>query len=260
MIPSGLNYFLMVKFSAKRPLFSLAMSWVIAVLCSATGCEKGNNHTESKESKESSQSDSHPIKIVVLGSNPQQAESWTKAIRREFDALELGKVEFEFGKAGEFLDNPIQGDLIFYPPHLFGSLVKERLVRRIPDYLADSEAYAENDVLKQQRNTFCTHDKTRFAIPMGISSFFLLARVDVLKENGLTVPQTWSEYRDTCQSLAQLRQAGKLKGMNATDAWSPTLEPMHDDWLATIFYARCAGYVRTRGRYSFCLTTPRGNH
>lgn len=240
----------MAFFNRRQPSFTLLAVLFWLALIPTVGCQNSRPDSEEQESAEPRTSDAQPITVVILDSTPEIMEAWTTAIDREFQSLELGAVRFEFATGREFLAEPIEGDLVFYPPYLLGDLLQGRLIRRIPDFLTQSEAYAANDVLNRQRRIFGVHDETRYAVSLGISSFFLLARTDILQQNGLTVPRTWREYQVTCQKLAELQQQGTLQGMVVSESWSPTLEPFHPDWLATNFYARSASYTRKRGRYS----------
>lgn len=239
-----------VRKDRHHQLISFSLILLAVVLLPFSACNQTEKKPENQPENDEQKNDSQPITIVVLDSSDEQMESFSTALNREFEFLKLGKVSFKYADTREFLASPIEGDLVLYPPQQFGELIKRNLVREIPDYLTNAEAYAKNDVLKRQRGIFCNHGGARYAVSLGVSSLYLMARVDILESNGLSVPTTWNEYQEACAKLSQLKSEGNLKGVSPTVAWSPTIEPLKDNWLATTVVARSAAYVRTRGKYS----------
>lgn len=228
-------------------------AFLILLCISQSSCRnQGDKETSAEKGKAENQNpgDTHPIKIVILDDDLGNYIALKNKISREFGNLELGKVQWLVKTSDEFFTAPEQGDLLFYPPHVFGELVQKNLIKSIPDYIVESEPYQKSDVYKNQRRTFGVHNKTLYGLSLGVSSFSLLVNKAALAKHGIDVPTTWSEYRLACLTLATQRKNGELEEVQPGQTWSPTIEPTKGNWLAATFMARAGAYVRTRGKYS----------
>lgn len=218
------------------------------------GCNNKPGEKQENDDQQESVEDLNPITIVIIESHKSDHLGFKAVINKQFDALALGKATFISIPASQFLASPVAGDLIVYPPTLFGELVKKSLLRAIPEYVVESEPYAINDVLRGQRRIFGVHDKSRYATSLGVSSLMLLCRTDILTANELEVPRTWREYEKVCLELATRKLNDQLKGTEGLSrTWSPAIEPLQGNWKAMTLLARSASSIRSSGRYSVCF-------
>lgn len=241
-----------------QPFRFLTLFFPILATALLLGCQKSTEEQKAVKPAEP-KTDNRPITIVILEKSEEDHQDLRSVIVREFKALDLGAPSFVSATYDQFLQQPLEGDLVLYPPHLFGDLVYRDLLRPIPGYIVESEPYRMSDVLRNQRRIFCMHRKERYATSLGVTSLMLLCRTDVLKANGLEVPTTWNEYESVCLKLATARKNGSLKGMSPDKTWSPTIEPLASRWKATTMLARSASSVRSRNRYSVCFDYSKWN-
>lgn len=244
-----------MKYRSYR-LFPVRVSTVLAFaalasafLVAAVGCQQAPPEKDD-QTGQAAEPDDHPVTIVVVNDHKDMFADFEAEIKREFSALELGAATFQHQSVTDFLAEPASGDLVLYPPWLFGEMIRKKLVREIPEYVINSEAFQNSDILRSQRRIFGQHQKSRYAISLGIPGYLLLVRKDILEKLGLSIPATWTEYEQLCHKLGELKDAGQLEGLVNSDRFSPAVEPLQGNWGATTMMARSGGYIRTRGRYS----------
>lgn len=119
----------------REPSALLLIGIALLGLSSLAGCQSSEDAPQEQDPASEQKTDDHSITIVILGSTDDRLPELEKEINKEFGFLELGEVTFRYAEIEQFLSEPIQGDLVFYPPMVFGELIRRDLIRKVPDYL-----------------------------------------------------------------------------------------------------------------------------
>ena len=110
-----------------QPFRFLTLFFPILATALLLGCEKSAEEQKAVKPAEP-KTDNRPITIVILEKSEEDHLDLRSVIVREFKALDLGAPSFVSATCDQFLQQPLEGDLVLYPPQLFGDLVYRDLL------------------------------------------------------------------------------------------------------------------------------------
>jgi len=183
------------------------------------------------------------IKLAPLSIAVVENEKLAGEIQREVRARTDFDVKVKSVSRKDLLSQPrLMDDVVFYPPSLKGELISRGWIGPIPSATEKTKGLGLDDVAYAIRQREIRWGSKLYAFPLGSPVLVLMVRKSVLDQLGMPVPQTWTEYERTVVAISE-SDAGK-----AFD--SVTLEPLADEFLASLWLARCAAYIKHSGTLS----------
>ena len=192
-----------------------------------------------------------PLRLAVIDDLPLAT-----AIQREWQAQAEGSLTVQ--QVG--LDEDIalaarEAEVIIFPMCELGELIEAGWLRPFPTGLAPDAAhesagvadYDWDDVFPLLRREELRWGPLIYGVPFGSPQLVLHYRQDLLREWGLAVPETWSQYQ---LLLQQLHQQIAVTTPDQAPRPYATVEPLGPRWAARSLLARAAAYVRHRSQYS----------
>ena len=196
------------------------------------------------------------IRLGVVD-DPQLATA-AERLRGEFKARYDAEFEVESIDLEELAGaKGLSADALICPSDQLAALARQKLIAPLPEDLRrfGSPEWADVFVLLKHREA--TWGGKVYGVPFGSPAFVCYYRADLLKKLGRRAPQTWSEYHELAELLAERPELANAVGGEgaATDdpsgdtAWYGTIEPLGPGWAGLVLLARAAPYARHRDRF-----------
>ena len=136
--------------------------------------------------------------------------------------------------------DPPQATLAIFPLELAGEIIAAGKLAPIPPALleGDENGLAWQDLFAGVREKLASRKSQPLFIPLSAPVLVCYFRQDLLTAAGLAPPQTWDDYQQLLDSLAN---------------WAPectAVEPWSDAFGATMFLARAVSLAQHPGQYS----------
>ena len=222
---------------------------LLAIFASAAGCTSGNDSPSPDESTSASTSLSGvELKLVVV-EDPGLAEA-VRLLRGEWQGSTGAKLEISEQTAAELLEgNEIAADAVIYPAECLGELAERDLLTPIPKSTLADPALAWQEIFEADKSRLAAWGTETYAIPFGAPLLTCCYRADLLKQLDREPPQTWSEYLELVELLADRDKLGDA-APGADQPWFAAAEPLAEGWAGLTLLARAAPYAKHRNHYS----------
>jgi len=140
------------------------------------------------------------------------------------------------------------GDAVICPAWLLGPLAQRQWTAPLSEELLREAAGDWGDMFELLRIGEAVWGSDVVAVPFGSPVLTCYYRADLLQKLGRRPPQTWAEY----QQLAELLADRDNLDTDAKDdaVWCGTLEPLGPGWAGLVLLARAAPYAKHRNNYS----------
>jgi multiple sugar transport system substrate-binding protein len=188
------------------------------------------------------------LRLLVVG-DPELAAAvgqlrgeWNTQTGAEFQVESIAETQFAVG-------DPLASDLLICPSWQLGPLAEQKLLTPIPDNLLQADAGDWSDVLELLRRSEAAWVGEPLAVPFGSPVLVCYYRADLLEKLGRKPPETWAEYGELAELLADRKNLGAAAPPDDVP-WCGTVEPLSPGWSAVVLLARAAPYARHRDNYS----------
>ena len=193
-------------------------------------------------------------------------------LRGEWSGLWGSDLEVE-QMSGDDLTNADQilADAIICPSHQLGFLAEKKRLVPVPhalltgdeeDSQIDAAQWSEIFSLLRAREAVWGTDI--LAVPFGSPVLTCYYRADLLKKLDRKPPQSWAEYQELAELLAELGSSGETTGGDCPDfrgakmglspspdsPWYGAIEPLGPGWAGQVLLARAAAYASHQENYS----------
>jgi ABC-type glycerol-3-phosphate transport system substrate-binding protein len=142
-----------------------------------------------------------------------------------------------------------QTDAAICESGLLGALAERPGLVEIPESLRADGQRDWTDIFELPRAHEAVWGSSILAVPLGSPVLVCYYRADLLKALEREPPQTWDEYRELAESLADRGRLGKL-APPANAPWSGTMEPLGPGWAGLVLLARAASAVHHPDNFS----------
>ena len=206
------------------------------------------------------------LRLLVAG-DPELAAA-AEELRGEWNTQTGSEFQVEQITEGQLDDtHRLTADVLICPSHKLGTLAERKLLAPIPKELLQSphslqspaslqsrESLQNNvadwpDVFELLRLSEATWVGQPLAVPFGSPVFTCYYRADLLEKLGRRPPETWAEYQELAELLADRNKLGDAAPPDDVQ-WYGTIEPLAPDWAGLVLLARAAPYAKHRDNYS----------
>ena len=188
------------------------------------------------------------LRLLVVG-DPELAAAvgrlrgeWSTQTGSEFQVESIAEVQFGQG-------DPPAGDAFICPSCQLGPLAEQGLLAPIPESLLQANASDWSDVFELLRRSEATWVGEPLAVSFGSPVFVCYYRADLLEKLGRKPPETWAQYQELAELLADRKRLGAAAPPEDAP-WCGTVEPLGLGWAAPVLLARSAPYAKHRDNYS----------
>jgi len=188
------------------------------------------------------------LRLLVVG-DPELAAA-VGQLRGEWNAqtgsdLQVESItEVQLGQS-----DPLAADALICPSWQLGLLAEQGLLTPIPESLLQANAGDWSDVFELLRRSEAAWVGEPLAVPFGSPVFVCYYRTDLLERLGRKPPETWAEYQELAELLADRRNLGAAAPPDDAP-WFGSVEPLGPGWAAPVLLARSAPYAKHRDNYS----------
>ena len=230
------------------PRFWIAV-WLLPLFAGAPGCTSGNDAAPAVDAASAAASLSGvELKLVVVD-DPGLAEA-VRLLRGEWQGGTGAKLEISEQTAAELLDGEgITADAVIYPVERLGELAERDWLTPIPKSTLDDPLLAWQEIFEADKSRLAAWGMETYAIPFGAPLLTCCYRADLLKRLDREPPQTWSEYLELVELLADRGKLGDAAPA-ADEPWFAAAEPLAEGWAGLTLLARAAPYAKHRNHYS----------
>ncbi|MCL4201957.1 MAG: extracellular solute-binding protein [Pirellulaceae bacterium] len=222
---------------------SLALLLAVVFLF-LTGCPR---RTEAPPGNTDARRATEPLTVLIVD-DPPLAE----AVERQWAARADGELRIQQTTSDQLTaeqHRSIAADAVIFPSGLMGELAERNLISAIPAGTVNSPEFGRRDIFDLIRQTEIVWGEQIFAVPLGSPVLTLLYRQDIFDKIGAVPPETWKQYRELAERLADPAILGDLQP-SPVEGWHAAVEPLSDGWASQILLARAAVYARHRNYYS----------
>ncbi|MEQ8785417.1 MAG: extracellular solute-binding protein [Pirellulaceae bacterium] len=243
----------MANFPTSCRRFALVAALLLpGLLVALSGCDLSpttGGDAQSDQPKIVTPPPTDPVRLLIIDDAPL-----AEAIQREWlghaasplDVVQKTTAEFETEHI--LGDAPLDADAVIYPAGLIGELAERELIEPLPESTVDSQELARADLLALLRLHETMWGERMMAAPLGSPQLMLMVRADLLEKLEAQPPQTWQEYQQLAERLADRDALGDA--VSSDGPWYGVVEPLGDGWASQMLLARAAPYARRRNRYS----------
>jgi multiple sugar transport system substrate-binding protein len=188
------------------------------------------------------------LRLLVVG-DPELAAAAGK-LSGEWNAQTGAEFQVESTTEAEFGQRePRAGDLLICPSWQLGPLAEQGLLVPVPTGLLQADAGDWSDVFELLRRSEAAWVDEPLAVPFGSPVFVCYYRADLLEKLGRKPPETWAEYQELAELLADRQRLGAAAPPEDAP-WCGAVEPLGPGWAGLVLLARAAPYARHRDNYS----------
>lgn len=209
------------------------------------GCRPSGSQSRVDSPGKSSQPSA--LRILVLD-DPDFARAmerqWTADGESRLTIRQL--TEDEFSRQEQ---RRLASDVVIYPSALLGELAARDWLQPLAEKDLNDPAFQRRDIWELTRLHETNWGGRTIAVPFGSPTLVLCYRSDIFDRLGLSLPRTWSEYREVAERLSD-RKIVEDEGPSPQTPWFGTCEPLGKNWAAEILLARAAPYARHRSQFS----------
>jgi multiple sugar transport system substrate-binding protein len=208
------------------------------------GCPKAG--PEGPERPEGVLPEGTTLSLVVVG-DPSLATA-IERLQGEWNALTGAGLKVERMSAEKLADaETLNADAVICSPCHVADVAAKAQIVRVPEGLTDGPAWS--DVFSLLRTRQAVWGQHIMGVPFGSPVFVVYYREDLLKKLGRRPPETWAEYQELAELLADRKSLGNAAPPEGA-RWSGAIEPLGPGWAGLVLLARAAPYARHRENYS----------
>lgn len=234
-----------------RPLIKACwLSWAFAAIISFAGCtgEKRNAARNDAATKKELPWQGVSLRLVVA--DDSRLTEAISRMRGEWQATTGAELDVAESTQDELLgEKPPQADAIIYPAYLVGMLAERERLRALPGQALSRDELAWAEIFEADKTFDANWGTETYGYPFGSPTFICFYRQDLLEKAGREPPQTWAEYQNLAERLADRSNLGDAAPAGDA-AWSATMEPLADGWAGLTLLARAAAYAKHRNHFS----------
>jgi len=226
---------------------------LLLTLAGCPGPDSGPNGTETDSLT--------GITLQLLVVDDPELASAVERLRGEWQAQKAADFEVKTLSTAELTDADVQAvDIVICPSHQLGPLVEAGLLAEVPEKLRPNRILIDGRLADDRDDPWSgTFELLRaceavwagrlYAVPLGSPVFVGYYRADLLEKLGRHPPETWAQYQELAELLANRQNLGDAAGIDP-NTWSGTIEPLAPGWAGLVLLARAAPYAKRRASYS----------
>lgn len=225
------------------------VAWLLMLIATFVGCTSGNESKSPADSAEETASLSGVELRLVVVDDPELAEA-VRLLRGEWQGSTGAKLEISEQTAAELLGaKELSADAVIYPVECLGELAERDWLAPIPKATLDDPTLAWLDIFEADKSRLATWGTEAYAIPFGAPLLTCCYRADLLKKLDRDPPETWAQYQELVELLADRGKLGDA-APPADQPWFAAAEPLAEGWAGRTLLARAAAYAKHRNHYS----------
>jgi multiple sugar transport system substrate-binding protein len=143
----------------------------------------------------------------------------------------------------------LDADAAIYPANDLGLLVENDWLLPLAQQSLAGRETDWPDIFEADKTHDACWGGEVYGIPFGSPVFVCWYRPDLLKMLGRAPPETWRQYQELAELLADRAALGDAVPADQR-AWSATAEPLAEGWAGLTLLARAAAYAKHRNHYS----------
>jgi ABC-type glycerol-3-phosphate transport system substrate-binding protein len=219
------------------------------LIASIAGCTSGKeSESPAGSSGETASLSGVELKLVVVD-DPGLAEA-VRLLRGEWQGGTGAKLEIVEQTSAELLGaKELAADAVIYPVECLGELAQRDWLAPVPKATLDDPTLAWLDIFEADKSRLATWGTEAYAIPFGAPLLTLCYRADLLKQLDREPPETWTEYQELVELLADRDKLGDA-APPADQPWFAAAEPLAEGWAGPTLLARAAAYAKHQNHYS----------
>lgn len=207
----------------KKSLLSMILALILVI---TSACSNENNKEDSKESMDNSTDNSQAEEVVefdfwhaMSGANEEAIEKITNDFMKENSDIKVNLVN-----QGGYMDlfdklmasakaNQLPTMTQIYSNRLSWYISKD-MVCDLTSYMHDEKIGLTDEEIDDIPKMFLDDgiwDSKQYAMPFNKSQMVLYYNEDMLKENGLEVPETWEQWKEACEKLTKVNDNGDVE-------------------------------------------------
>lgn len=235
----------------RRARRSLAAVLFLSSLTLCSGCTPAD---ESKEPTGEEQGEGTTalagtqLKLLVVGDH-SLAEA-VRLLRGEWQGSTGAKLEVEEQTVDELLaQQALPADAVIYPAEYLGELAERDWLLPIPAEVLNDPSLAWQEIFEADKSRVAAWGTEAYGFPLGSPVLMCCYRADVLQRLNRRPPETWAEYQDLAELLADRKNLGAAAPA-ADQPWFASAEPLAEGWAGLTLLARAAPYAKHHNHYS----------
>jgi multiple sugar transport system substrate-binding protein len=214
-------------------------AYVLLALLYFAGCSQSDSNTPEKQAQPSLAG----VKLTLaVAGDPELASAiirlqgeWNSQTGAELQVLQIA--EKELGES-----ETLSADAVICAPRFIVPFAEKNLIVPVPASMQKTAEWA--DIFDLPRQQEVCWGKEIMAVPFGSPVFVVYYRNDLFEKLNRKPPQTWTEYFELANALAEMKKS-------TPDApWFGTMEPLGKGWAGLVLLARAASYAKHRDNYS----------
>ena len=143
----------------------------------------------------------------------------------------------------------LPADAVICPVHLLGTLAQKEQLLPVPRAVMEGDREEWSTVFSLLRAQEASWKGQAMAVPFGSPVLVCYYRADLLEKLDRDPPETWIEYLELAQLLADREKLGEAAPPSDLPFWG-TVEPLGPGWAGIVLLARAAPYATHRSSYS----------
>lgn len=141
----------------------------------------------------------------------------------------------------------LRGTLALFPFTALGEIIAADACQHIGESSLEMQGLDWVNIFPAIRDQACSPHRDPHFLPVNVPVLVCYYRDDLLRQAGLSPPQTWSDYHELLKKLSQW-----APGLVAVEPWGP-------EFRTTMFLARAAAHAKHPGHYSFLFDIDSGD-
>ncbi len=187
--------------------------------------------------------------MLVVDDPPMSAA--IERLRAEWRARTGGTLVIAQATTDELMASnvPPAADAVIYPSRLIGTLAERGTIGPLPADYASNRELAWSDTFELLQVAETRWSGVPYAVPFGSPVLTCYYRPDLLERVHKQPPQTWEQYHELAELLAERKNLGDAAPANDA-AWHGSVQPLAEGWASSVLLARAAAYAKHRDHYS----------
>ena len=180
--------------------------------------------------------------LALADAIEQLRGEWSAQAGFSFDVIRTSREDLR-------ADESLPADAVICPVHLLGALSQKGRLTPVPRAVMESDQEEWSAVFSLLRVQEASWKGQATAIPFGSPVLVCYYRADLLEELDRDPPETWAEYLELAELLADREKLGEAAGP-PDSSFHGTAEPLGPGWAGIVLLARAAPYATHRNSYS----------
>ncbi|MBO8426053.1 MAG: extracellular solute-binding protein [Firmicutes bacterium] len=177
------------------------------------------------------------VKLTVWSVIGDPDQTYLNMVNNTFNDLYQGQIEVELQPVSESVyytqlanvintDPDMAPDVVLFHSERLTTLARDNIIVPMDEYFELSQSDFSRDDYLENVMAECLYEGKTYGVPLDVHAGVWFVRTDILEKNGLSKPSSLSEFKNVCNELIRLNEAGELwhRAMDET-------KPAAGDWV-----------------------------